>query len=712
MQPHPSTSPTSPSLATPSFSKAWWQEGAWALLFLLALLPLLRFLFFAPVTMDYWFFLAKGDRLWELGLSSLGKGNPFVFTAPPQSDFIDKEWLYAAFVWKVFQWTGHEGLVIFRGLVGIATFALLFAIARRLGANAGMTAGVFVFGTYSVLIPRLSIRPHALSYLFFMIMFFWLTTPPKRWHLWATGGLFILWANLHGSFVMAGALLGSVGVWSLAVPWLYQKRDPALADYAAQWRRWWKLLLLLPLLVCINPYGWRLWAILWTFQREISGRPDPFVVPEWVAFSFHDLYAIFLMLITALCFLTWFLPNNPRRSQWLLWMSFAAAIAFSNLRFVGLSFLLVSPILAAQLSRLQHPLLRQATHATFVLVGIVLIAMSWMFASPWHLRPAINPNLQQIAHLLIQHDPQKPKMRLFANLTTAGYLSFRLHRKAHFAYDGNPITPGFWDWSQAYKKALLDPEEFQQYCQTHRCDAVVLRLREPLSMPLASFLTQDSPWKPVFLSLDWIVYANTTRPLPPHLQHRYHLLRPFFDLSHLLRLPRQPLLKELSRLRNAPNGRDLARWIEITFALHDLPLSPYRLDLPLPPPAQTTLRPLLHDLESLRKRYDWHPGIAYHHGLAMMSLGRYPEALRSLNTAAAWNPLWPAPHAALMRLAMLLQHPQLLKQQTRELRSLGLLGEEILLRLQAVARGIAIQPTPSPTPQPSPASSPATTRPR
>jgi hypothetical protein len=272
---------------------------------------------------------------------------------------LDKEWLFGMglrWYWEIF---GHQGAGILRGGWIFLWCVLFFSIAHRLGADRWITALVFGLGAYSVLVVRMSVRPHTLGNLFVLVLFWLLTIPPKRWHLWAVLLLFVLWANIHGSFTVGGALLGAVGVWALWVPWWYRTRDPAFAAYAAQWRAWWWVLPVLPFVVCINPYGWRLWSVLWTFQREISSRPDPWVAPEWEAFSVTSPYANFLLGVLFLLAATWFLPERRRRSQWLLCMALGALLTFSNLRFVGLSFLILGPLLAAQLSLLKRPILRR-----------------------------------------------------------------------------------------------------------------------------------------------------------------------------------------------------------------------------------------------------------------------------------------------------------------------------------------------------------------
>ncbi|MEM1010557.1 MAG: hypothetical protein AAGJ35_16300, partial [Myxococcota bacterium] len=331
----------------------------------------------------------------------------------------------------------------------------------------------------------MSIRPHTLGYIFLLWMFLQLTRSPRWRDLLCVGGMFVLWANIHGSFVVGGLLLGTVGVWSVFAPWWYARRDPELAEDAKLWRRWWWCLMCLPLLVCLNPYGWRLWLMIWTFQREISGRPDPVVSPEWSAFSLHDSYGLFLVLLLGLLMLSWWAKRRDRW-RWVLWCGAAAYMSFSNLRFVGLSFLMLAPLLAQHLSQIRKMWVSDAGWGVLMSGCVLLGGMAWSQAPRWRWAADMDEQPKAAMDFFARHP--KLEARMFANLNPSGYIMFRMHRRIRVAYDGNPLAPGFWTWSQAFKKALLEPQEWERYCRKHHCDTVLLDLKRPLSMSLAAHL--------------------------------------------------------------------------------------------------------------------------------------------------------------------------------------------------------------------------------
>lgn len=675
-----------------AFSSWWW-------LILLAFFPLIPCTFTAPATMDYWFFLAKGERLWELGLSSLGGKNPFVFTTLEGSVFLDKEWLFGMglrWYWEIF---GHQGAGILRGGWIFLWCVLFFSIAHRLGADRWITALVFGLGAYSVLVVRMSVRPHTLGNLFVLVLFWLLTIPPKRWHLWAVLLLFVLWANIHGSFTVGGALLGAVGVWALWVPWWYRTRDPAFAAYAAQWRAWWWVLPVLPFVVCINPYGWRLWSVLWTFQREISSRPDPWVAPEWEAFSVTSPYANFLLGVLFLLAATWFLPERRRRSQWLLCMALGALLTFSNLRFVGLSFLILGPLLAAQLSLLKRPILRRLVVVGFAVSVMILGQQAWSNGPRWGLSPTMESEPVEALDILERH--KGLRVRLFADLYTAGYISFRSHRHVQVAYDGNPLTPGFWAWSQAYKEALLSPQAWDGYCHKHRCEMVLLSLRNQINTALLAHLAEHSEWRPLYMSLRWAFYVRRAQEPSLFKGQGYEHIRSFYDLSVLLKAPRKALQTELYALRKQPSGGDLADVIEANIWLDQQRLGPYSAHLR----CSSALRPIaqqhLRRLRLIAKKVPWHPGVAYLLGVLEMISGEISRSMEALEIAASWNPYWPKPWAAIYRIASVQKQPKIARYALMSLRRIGMIGEEAILRLRLAEKGIDAHSSASTPPPPS-----------
>lgn len=643
LDPHPTPSPGSTSFEDGGSLPSMSSDRLWWLVIGLAFVPLFPVVFRAPMSLDYWLFLAKGERLWELGWSGFLPSNPFIFTAPKGSVYIDHEWLYSVLVRRFWEIFGHPGMVVARAAVIFAWCVFFFAICRRLGASLWLSLGVFGFGAYSVLVGRMSIRPHLLSYLFFLILFWAVLEPPRRRTLVGIGILFVFWANLHGGFVMAGVSLGVIGVWAIVAPLWYQKRDPALAAYIARWRAWWKLLLLLPALVCINPYGWHLWVILWNYQYEVSGLPDPLIAPEWRSFSLDDLYSQFFLVLAFSVLVTWFVPGRRLRSQWLLWIAVAIGFALSNARFIGLGFLLLGPLLASHLSLLQRPLLRAVLPLALGASCLLLIAQLWAFGSPYRFRPDLSLHPHHPLEVLRRH-PQT-QVRLFCDLNVVGYVAFRAYRHVRVAFDASPVTL-FIGWSREYKAALLRTDAWEAYCRKYRCSAVLVDLSVAFYAPLASHLAASDDWRPLYMSLDWALYVRRDGESPAFAKEGYRALRPGFDQpsSQLRRISPQLLSPEIALLATRPEGKPLSLFIQTVLQAEAMGLSSLSSrSAPLSVEQKQRLAPIFDALLSLRKLAPWHPGIAYWLGLAWRAYGDQPRASALFQQAHAWDARFPRP---------------------------------------------------------------------
>ncbi|MCB9638947.1 MAG: hypothetical protein H6727_08615 [Myxococcales bacterium] len=677
------------SVVAASPQEPWW---AWGLLVCLAFIPLLPHAFGSPMTMDYWFFLAKGDRLRELGLHSLGGVNPFVFTTPEGSVFLDKEWLFGLLLRGWFDLFGHQGTVALRAFWVFLLCGMFFLIARKMGASRWVTFWVFGLGAYSVLVIRMSIRPHVVGYVFLLLLFWLVLDPPKLWKLVLVVVMFMFWANIHGTFTMGGALLGTIGVWAILAPMWFRKRDPELAEHIAKWRAWWGALLLLPFVVCINPYGWRLWQVIWTFQREISSRPDVVVAPEWEAFTFQSPYALFAVGFFFLWAVTWFLPGAKKRTQWLLWAGVVALLVLSNLRFVGVAFLLLGPLVASQLSAIEKPRLRGLVSLA---LALLVIPLGWQSLSQG-MTPSLGALKGEVpfeAMGLLEKAP-KTQIRMFVNLNTTGYIAFRSHRHVKVAYDANPLTPGFWAWSQEYKKALLSPEAWESYCGRYRCNMVMLDLYYPVISPLAAHLANSSTWRLLYGSVRWALYVKRTEKLDAFAKMGYQVLRNFYDTDLILNKDKEKLLLDLKALRKQVEGAELAGWLESDLWLSKQGLSAFSARLSFSPSQKARGERYLEKLRLLSKRSPWHPGLRCTLGLLELLAGHPQKALEAFGKASKWNPNWPKPLLGLYRSAKISKKADVARYAAHSLTRLGPLGQELLLRLKIAETGAELPVAP------------------
>jgi tetratricopeptide (TPR) repeat protein len=145
---------------------------------------------------DLWYHLSGGRYFWQNG--SIPGDAYFSFITSPKSSY-DYYWLFQGIVYKIFQWTGYQGLIIFRCFLFFLTalFICFFFVDSNVSRKR-LLIGVSLFIAYplALTLRELLIRPHLFSYLFIIVFLYILEL--KRDKIWLLPFLGILWCNIHG----------------------------------------------------------------------------------------------------------------------------------------------------------------------------------------------------------------------------------------------------------------------------------------------------------------------------------------------------------------------------------------------------------------------------------------------------------------------------------------------------------------------------------
>jgi hypothetical protein len=239
-------------------------------------------------------FLSDGDTTWHLAAGDwmirhgqAPRTDPFSFTfagAPWQAH----EWLSEVVMTIAFRLGGWTGLVILFGLVLASAALLLVAQLGKSLTGVGLLLAVVL--TLACAAPSLLARPHVMM---LPLLIGWTSillsarasgrAPP----LWA-GGLMLLWANIHGSFVFGLLLLAVLGLEALveAKP---EQRWIAVRDWGA-------FAALSVLAAAVTPQG--ISGLLFPFQlMSMSSLAD---VAEWRASDFSKVGAFEISLLVVL----------------------------------------------------------------------------------------------------------------------------------------------------------------------------------------------------------------------------------------------------------------------------------------------------------------------------------------------------------------------------------------------------------------------------
>ncbi|MBU4368424.1 hypothetical protein KJ575_01775 [Patescibacteria group bacterium] len=299
----------------PKIPKIIFGIAAIAVIFFMALRP--------PTDPDLFWHLKTGELMWQY--KTLPHIDWYSYT---MSDFawINHEWLSEILMFKIKEFFGWAGLAIFFAL--IITFAFGWLLPKSLGKNpltlprqARDRSGQAPFYAMYLLIilgaivssPTFGARPQMFTILGAALLFFVLNEfkiKPRGKLVYFLPIIFLLWANMHGGFILG---LGLLAIYLALERFLIRraKENPAadwLKSYQPLESESWKKLAYLALIsfgtTFLNPYGPRIYEEIFRTFSDVFAQN---VILEWLAPNFHQtegilfgFYVIFVFIILSL----------------------------------------------------------------------------------------------------------------------------------------------------------------------------------------------------------------------------------------------------------------------------------------------------------------------------------------------------------------------------------------------------------------------------
>jgi hypothetical protein len=251
--------------------------------FMFALLP------FAPALIpdgDPYWHIAAGE--WILAHGAVPTTDPFSHTFQG-APWTAHEWLSEVLYASAYRFGGWEGI---RLLVGLASMTTTFLLARELLKYLNPVPALVLL---MVAVANLGVAADARpQFLAFPIMVAWLgELLEARRHGRAPGWkllpLMVLWANLHGSFILGIALFGPFGLEALIENW---------RNWRAVIRDWALVFVGVVLAALINPTG--VWGLL--FPLQLMSMPALSFISEWSSTTFETLRPFEITLLATLFF--------------------------------------------------------------------------------------------------------------------------------------------------------------------------------------------------------------------------------------------------------------------------------------------------------------------------------------------------------------------------------------------------------------------------
>jgi hypothetical protein len=243
---------------------------------------------------DLWGHLLFGRDI--LASRTIPRLDTYAYTTIGQP-WVNHEWLSQVLMATVYDRAGSAGLLVSKFAITTTTFLLLLAHVRR-HTQSPHVRGVIGLLAIAVLARGFGIRPQVFTYFFVALTLLLLDEygRGRRSVLWLLPGMFLIWVNLHGGFVLG---LGIVG--------LFAGADLLGGDGRSFWP--WIAFIASAAVTSLNPYGPRLLFYIW---NELS-RAHP--ISEWQPASMEAAqFAFFVML--GLFLATLVFMRDWRRDGW------------------------------------------------------------------------------------------------------------------------------------------------------------------------------------------------------------------------------------------------------------------------------------------------------------------------------------------------------------------------------------------------------------
>lgn len=422
-----------------NFSRSY--DFLWLSLALFILLPIAFFLSITPH--DYWWYVRIGQDIMQTG--SVPRVDTFSYTFAGRPIFY-QPWLSAVIFWLAHDLGGATLSFLLKGLsIGVA-YGLIWFLIRAAGAETKLaTLFTILLGLSSS--TNWSMRPQILVYPFFAITLWvlWHWQHGKPGWMWTLPVASLLWANLHGSFILAFVLMGSAVLFGVG-----DRKQLGI---------WLGLALVATF---INPRG----IFVWQFVSDMLNSPsDQFYATEWrppvnAGWQMNIFFAWLLLFIPLAAF-------SRRRFSLLEWIWFLGFgwLALSGLRYVIWFMFIMAVYTGALLAGLPIPVTPKTDPVVTnpvpnFLMGVVLLLMplmllpglreSWWKDAPHPYHEATTPIAA--TKWLMQH-PDLPGP-FFGEYTFSSYLTFALPSRLVWIDNRfNAYPPEHWEKYQTISSA-------------------------------------------------------------------------------------------------------------------------------------------------------------------------------------------------------------------------------------------------------------------
>jgi hypothetical protein len=474
--------------------------------------------------------LASGRAIFETGRIPRWDSLSWTMGREPWVDF---EWGAQVIFYALLKAGGPAALWLFKSVLLCATGAVFLALlsAWELPA-AWIGVGLAVYS--AALFPVSTLRPEIFSLLFFELEL--LVLERRRLGLLPVSDAALLvlhavfycaWANLHAGFI-SGLLLCACYFagerWSRREPRGFPTAGLALAGAAA---------------ALVNPYGWRIYAVLLDHSRHFAALQS--LIIEWRVpqLGVRYLANYWLLVVFSLCgFLLAIYQGVRLPGEHLVAAVVFAVFASRAVRTTSYAVLLVYPLSLYAWVRAEAPRWWRAPLSAAA-VGLAAAFIVWRGASVFraegfYARPVALADLgpARAAQFLREEKGVLSGLHMYNPYNWGGYFDYQLAPDYKVFLDGRYL---FADLLTAVDDASQNPEAWNHFLDDQGVELVVftndgLMLHKrgvDLPHPYLAYALPGNEWALVFWDRHALIYVRRGKvPADWLARHEYRWLRP------------------------------------------------------------------------------------------------------------------------------------------------------------------------------------------
>lgn len=478
-------------------SREWRLSFTQLLAFVAVAAPVLVALRFPLSTIDLAYLIRSGEVMLDTG--DILQRDVFTFTVSGQ-DWLNQQWgaeILFASIYRAGDW---PLLALGRAaLVGIA-FWLVFLACRARGAGQRAAAWL-TLASLVVSLDGLALRPQLLGLALFALALWVVAGRDRRPRLlWLLPLVVVVWANVHGSFVLAPVVL--------FIAWLEDRSRHAATTRTT----------LIIALACVasavtNPFGLR----IWTYVADLGTDPEiRRAIAEWRPTTpWTPVGAVFFVSVAAIAVIV-VRSRAGLRAHRVIGLGLFLVLGLVAVRGV-FWWALAAPVLIADLfaAGADEPDDRSTLNtALAAALGIAAIALL-----PWF-RPtfASTTNSARVTNGLLAHSPEQftsripdiadPGARMFVPELWASWFEFAVRRNPVFVDPRIEIFPvEVW---REYDAVSRGDDSWDRILD--RWDVDILVLSREQQSGLISRIEGHATWTKVYDDADGLLLVRSPAP--------------------------------------------------------------------------------------------------------------------------------------------------------------------------------------------------------